>query len=103
MCGDTTLISSSPRHTTMTIAQHANWISMDVQSLIEPPSIMLIKVKLEEERASIIIYVIMWKNPGLSMSYTYNINISMFEDVQPEYFLVLLKNLRIYVGVKGTA
>ena len=36
------------------------------------------------------------------MSETYNINMSTFKDVQPEEFLVLLKNFRIAIYGTGT-
>ena len=39
------------------------WISAHVQAHIEPPSIPLIKMGLEEERETYNIKVKMWRNP----------------------------------------
>ena len=36
------------------------------------------------------------------MSETHNLNLSMFEDVQPEEFIVLLKNLRTVIVETST-
>ena len=59
-------------------------------------------MKLEEERASNIIKVNMRKNSTSAMSETHNLNLSMFEDVQPEEFIVLLKNLRTVIVETST-
>ena len=86
----------------MKIAQSHNCLSTDVQALIEPPPIPLIKVDLEEERASNIIKVKMRRKLTSAMSETHNLNLSMFEDVQPEEFIVLLKNLRTVIVETST-
>ena len=44
----------------------------------------------------------MRRNPTLTMSETYNINMSTFEDYQPEDFLALLKNYKISIYGTGT-
>ena len=43
----------------------------------------------------------MRRNPATSMSETYNINMSTFEDRQPEEFLALLKNFMIAIDGTG--
>ena len=101
-CYDTTLSSSRPRYPTMKIDQHSNWLSADVQARIEPPPIPLIKVGIEEERASYMINVKIRRNPATAMSETYNMNVSTFEDGQPEEFFTLLENFRIAIDGTGT-
>ena len=58
----------------MKIAQNENWLSAYVQACNKPLSILIIKVELEEERASNKIKVNMRRNPALAMSDTHNIN-----------------------------
>ena len=86
----------------MKIAQSHNCLSTDVQALIEPPPIPLIKVDLEEERASNIIKVKMRRNPALAASETYELKMATFENGQPEEFLALLKNFKIAINGTGT-
>ena len=86
----------------MEMSQYDNWLSTDVQAHIGPPSILLIKVELEEESASNTIKVKIWRNPSTAMSETYNINMYTFKYVQPEEFLTLLKNFIIAIDGTGT-
>ena len=44
----------------------------------------------------------MWRNPTSATSEKYIINISTFEDGQPEEFLALLNNFNIAVDETGT-
>ena len=44
----------------------------------------------------------MWRNPTSATSEKYIINISTFEDGQPEEFLALLNNFKIAVDETGT-
>ena len=43
----------------------------------------------------------MQRNPAMDMSETYNINMSTFEDGQPEKFLALLNNFKIAIYGTG--
>ena len=101
-CDDTTLHSSRPRHPAMNIDQNSKCISADVQASIGPPHIPLIKAELKEERASNTIKIKMQRKPAMAMLEPYNINMSMFEDRQPEEFLALLKNFSIAIDGTGT-
>ena len=74
----------------------------DVQALINTTPFPPIKVKLKEEIAINIIKVKMWRNLTLDRSDTYDINMSIFKDCQPEEFLMLLKKLRIAIYGTGT-
>ena len=82
---------------TTNLAKHANWISADVQGHIKPLPIPIVKVEIEEELLINIIKVKICINPTSVMSETYNINMFIFKDVQPEEFLALLKNYRIAI------
>ena len=86
----------------MKMYQNDNWLSPYVHTYIEPLPIPLIKVELEEEHVSNIIKVKMWRNPTPDTSDTYNINMSTFEDGQPEEFLALLNNFRNAIYGTGT-
>ena len=79
------------------VSQHANCLIAYVQGHIEHPPIFLIKVELEEEH---LINIIKVKKKYLINVITVNINVSIFEDYQPEEFLALLKNYRI--AIDGT-
>ena len=70
--------------------------------LIEPPPITLIKLESEELHATHIIKVRVWRNPSQSASETYKINISTFNDGQPEEFLALMRNFKITIDGTGT-
>ena len=86
----------------MRISHNANWLSSDIHAHIEPQINTLIKVELGEERTINIIKFKMRRNPTSAISETYNINISMFEDGQPEEFLALLNNFSIAIDGTGT-
>ena len=60
------------------------WISADMQARIDPPPIPLIKLEVDDDRTTHIIKVKMRRNPSSVASKTYNININMFDDGQPE-------------------
>ena len=47
--------------------KNGTWLSTDVQSQIEPPPIPLIKAELEEQKATNIIKVNIWRNPSRAM------------------------------------
>ena len=71
-----------------------------MQACIDPPPTPLIKLEVDDEFTNHIIKVKMRRNPSLAASKTYNINMNMFDDVQPGELLLLLKNLRI--AIDGT-
>ena len=54
----------------------------------------------EELYATHIIKIKIWKNPSQAASETYKINISTFDDGQPEELIALLRNFRI--AIDGT-
>ena len=85
----------------MKIYQHPNWLSADLQARIKPLPFILIKVELEKEREISIIKVKMLIKPVTTTSERYNINMSTFEDRQPEEFLALLKNFMIAIDGTG--
>ena len=85
----------------MKIYQHPNWLSADLQACIKPLPFILIKVELEKEREISIIKVKMLIKPVTTTSERYNINMSTFEDRQPEEFLALLKNFMITIDGTG--
>ena len=67
------------------------WVTTYVQSRIYPPPTPLIKVELYELHTTHIINVKMRRNTSQAISETYNINMSTFNDGQPEKFLTLVK------------
>ena len=69
---------------------NGQWLRTDVQFRIETPTITLIKVELEELHATHIIKVKNRRNPSQDALETDKINISTFNDGQPEEFLSLL-------------
>ena len=101
-CDDTIIRSSIPRHTTIKISKNDNWLTVYVQSRIEHLTNPLVEVEIEEARAINIIKVKVWRNPTSDNLETYNINISTFEDGQPEEFLALLNNFRTVIYGTGT-
>ena len=80
-------------------------LSTDVQVCIEPPPIHFIKAEMEEINATHIIKVEFWRKPSQATLETYKINISTFDNGQPEEFLALLRNFKIeiYGTVMDTA
>ena len=60
------------------------WISTDLKNQIEPPSIPLIKVDLEEQIATNITKVDIWRNPSQDTSETYKFIMSIFDNNQTE-------------------
>ena len=62
----------------------APWLSAEIQALIESPLIPLIKVELEEKKATNITKVNIWRNPSQDALETYKVNISNFDDGKPE-------------------
>ena len=60
------------------------WLSADVQARIEPPYIPTIKVELEELHATHIINVNIQINPSQATLETYKMNMSTFNNGQPE-------------------
>ena len=78
------------------------WVTTYVQSRIYPPPTPLIKVELYELHTTHIINVKMRRNTSQAISETYNINMSTFDDGQPEEFLAQLKNFEIRIGGTGT-
>ena len=76
---------------------NGQYLSADVQARIEPPPIPLINFEFKDERSIHIIKVRMRRNPTSAVSCTFNINMSTFDDGQPEEFLALLKNSRIEI------
>ena len=62
----------------MKISQLGNCLSVDVQSLIEPPTVTIIKVELEDKLGSNIIKIKMRRNPDSAASETYKLKYSMF-------------------------
>ena len=86
----------------MSIHINTNCISADVQADIEPPPIPLIKVELEEEKASDIIRINMRWNPKLSASEMYKLKISTFKNGKPEEFLALMNNFKNAIDRTGT-
>ena len=78
------------------------WISAYVQACIETHKTPLIKAELEELHATHIIKVNIRRNPSQATSETYNMNISTFDDGQPEEFLVLLRKFKIAIDGIGT-
>ena len=69
---------------------------------MNPPLIMLIKLKLEEERASNIIKIKMRRNLASATSDTYKLGTATFKNGQPEQFLAILKNFKIKINGKET-
>ena len=47
---DNTKVTQDRRNKTTKVYKNTNWISADVQALIEPPRIPLIKVELDKEK-----------------------------------------------------
>ena len=73
-----------------------------MQARIEPLPFPAVKVELEEKSQINIIKVKIQRNNTLATSVIYNINVSIFKDVQPEEFLTLLKNFTITIDGTGT-
>ena len=68
----------------MNIHTNPNWISDDVQALIDPPNILLINAETKEEKESNIIKVKMrWKTASAA-SEMYEMKMAMFNNAQPE-------------------
>ena len=78
------------------------WISADMQARIEPWTIPITKLEVDDERINYIIKAKMRRNPQLAASKTYNINMNTFYDRQKEEFLLLLKNFKIEIDGTGT-
>ena len=60
----------------MKIYQHTKWLNAYVQAHTRPPTILIIKVELEEERASNMINIKIQRNLASAMSEMYNINMT---------------------------
>ena len=84
----------------MRIAHSHNCFIADVQACINPQTTLIIKVELEEERASRSIKVNMRKALASATSEMYKLKMATFKNVQLEKFLALLKSFRI--AVNGT-
>ena len=78
------------------------WLRADVQAHIEPFTIPLIKLEVDNEHTTNIIKVKIHRNPSSAASEMHNIKINTFNDVQPEEFLSLLNNFNIATDGIGT-
>ena len=78
------------------------WLSADVQARIETPLITLIEADLEEQKATNIIKVEIWRNLSQATLETYKFNMYNFDDGQPEECLALLRNWKIATDGNGT-
>ena len=73
-----------------------------MQARIEPLPNPPIKLELKYEHAIYTLKVKMKRKSIPSASETYNMNISMFNDGQPDEFLALLNNFKIEIDGTGT-
>ena len=76
------------------------WISADTQARIETPPIPLIKLEVDDESTNQIIKVNMRRQQSSVACKTYNINMKIFDNGQPEEFLSILNNFKI--ATEGT-
>ena len=77
------------------------WLSADVKARIETPLTTLVEADLEEQKATNIIKVDIWRNPSQATLETYKVNMYTFNDVQPEECLALLRNWKIATDRTG--
>ena len=69
---------------TMKLRYNLNCLSADVRERIDPPTTHIIKVEEEEDKARNIINIKMSWNPKSTASETYELNMAMVDNGQPE-------------------
>ena len=82
--------------------KNVGWLSSDMQARIDTPTILLMKLGVDDVCTTHIIKVKIRINPSSAASETYKVNMDTFNDCQPEEFLSLLRNFKIVTDGTGT-
>ena len=78
-----------------------NWLSVGVQARINPPPIPLKRAAPETVKECDIINIKMQWYPARATSDTNDLEINMFENGKPEYFLKIMKNFKTAIDATG--
>ena len=88
-------------HSTTMKNSNIIWLSAKLQERINPPPITSINKATNDVIECDIINIEMRRNLSAPDSETYKLKIATFENVQPEEFLVTMKNLKTTIEKKG--
>ena len=74
---------------------------MMTQVHVEPPQIPLIKVEYDGRSDKDLKKLKLWRDPKSSMSGLYELNMSLFDNGDPEEFLLFVRNFNMTIAASG--